>query len=121
MAVRVGLSDGVQELGASAADVVVHNKTTRTVISAFSIFNTTANNVDLSVYDSPDDTSASGEEIANFTMGPKGAADDELDVNAAIGQGYAANQRCIVVINTAGIAAGGLNTKLTYTEYTGNS
>lgn len=121
MAVRVGLTDGVQQLGASTDDTVVHNQTNRTAISAFNIYNSTANNVELTVYDSPDDTSASGEERANFTIGPKGFADDALDVNEVIGQGYAANTRIIVVVNTAGIVAGDLTTKLTYTVYTGNS
>lgn len=121
MAVRVNLTDGVQQLGASSADVVLHNQAVRTAINAFNLRNTLAVNVQVSIYDSPDDTSASGEKIAQLTMGPAGTLDETLDVIEAIGQAYTANIRIVGVIDTAGVSAGEVTAKITYTEYTGDS
>lgn len=121
MAVQVNLSDGVQQLAASAADKVAHNKTDRTGITAFSIFNTLAINVSFTVYESPDNTSAAGEKIAQKTVGPVGGQDDSVDIPEVIGQGYAADIRVIVVIDTAAVSLGELLANVTYTKYTGES
>lgn len=122
MAVRVNLTNGVQALGATGIDVAVHNDAiNRTSISAWSIYNSVPENVELTVYESSDDTSANGEEVANFTLGPKGRADDSIDVNEVIGQAYNANRFIVVVVNTVGLTGGEITSKLTYTEYTGDS
>ncbi len=121
MAVKVNLSDGAQQLAVSSADKVVHSNANRSAITAFSIYNTLAINVSFTVYESPDDTSAAGEPIAQKTIGPVGGQDDSVDIPEVIGQGYAANQRVIIVINTAGVVLGDLLANLTFTTYTGES
>jgi hypothetical protein len=121
MAVRVNLTDGVQQLGASSADVSLHNKTVRTAINAFNLRNTLATNVQVSIYDSPDATSAAGEKIAQLTLGPAGSLDETLDVVEAIGQAYAATIQIVAVVDTAGVLAGEVTGKITYTQYTGDS
>lgn len=122
MAVRVNLTDGVQQLNATGVDTTAHNDANnRTSVSAWSLFNSTPLNVELTVYDSPDATSGNGEQVANFIMGPKGAADDSIDVNEVIGQAFRPNRFLIIVVDTVGILAGEVVSKLTYTEYTGSS
>jgi hypothetical protein len=121
MAVKVNLSSGVQQLAASAADKSVHNQVVRSAITAFSLYNTLAINVSLTVYESPNGTSASGEPVANLTLGPVGSEDDSIDVPEVIGQGYDADIQLIVVINTAAVSLGELLAKLTYTQFTGDS
>lgn len=121
MAVKVNLSDGVQQLAASTNDQSVHSQAVRTAITAFSIYNTTTINVNLTVYESPDGTSASGEPVANITLGPTGGEDDSVDIPEVIGQGYAADIQIIVVINTAAILLGELLASVTYSQFTGDS
>ena len=121
MAVKVNLSSGVQQLAASAADKVVHNETNRTAITAFSIYNTLAINVSLTVYQSPDNTSAAGEPVANHTLGPTGSEDDSIDIPEIIGQGFLANRRVIVVINTGAVSLGDLLASVTFSQFTGDS
>lgn len=121
MAVKVNISSGVQQLAASTADKSVHSQAVRTAITAFSIYNTLAINVNFTVYESPDGTSAAGEPVANITLGPVGAEDDSVDVPEVIGQGYAATIQLIVVINTAAVSLGELLAKVTYSQFTGDS
>ena len=117
MAIQGNLSAGVQELAASNGDKSLHNIAFRTAITGFSLFNTTAVNVVVEIYESPNGTSASGEQVAQYTMAP----DSSVDVVECIGQGYAASIQIIAKITTAGINAGDVTGKVTYTRYTGAS
>lgn len=105
------------DIGAVGIDTVVFDFTNRIAVSAFSIHNTLTANRTVSVYASPNLTSASGKRVAVYNFGP----DDSFDINEVIGQGYAAQENVIVVQDTAGGVLGDLNFKLTYTNYTGGS
>lgn len=121
MAIKVNLSSGVQQLAASTDDKSVHEQAVRTAVTAFSIYNTLEFNVNLTIYASPDSTSAAGEPVADITLGPTGSEDDSVDVPEVIGQGYAAGIQLIVVINTAGVLLGELLASVTFSQFTGDS
>lgn len=122
MAVRVNLTNGIGISAATGVDEPVHNDPiNRTSVSAWALFNESDVNVELTIYDSPDATSAAGAPVANFTMGPKGRADDSRDVNEVIGQAYNAGRFIIMVVDTVGLLGGEIVSKITYTEYTGDS
>ena len=117
MTIRGNLSVGVQELGATDADVSVHNNANRTAVTGFSVFNNSGINAAFEVFESPDGTSASGEIVASYIL----ADQESCDVIECIGQGYSAGAQLVVVVTTATISAGELNAKLTFTVYTGAS
>lgn len=117
MAIYSNKTEGVQDLAASSADKVLHNQANRTAITGFSIFNESGANAAVDIYESPDNTSASGTKRATYTI----ADDESVDIIEFIGQGMKADIRIIAVVTTGGLVAGDLNSKITYTEYTGSS
>jgi hypothetical protein len=118
MAIRGNLSTGVQPLGATDADVVVHvDMVNRTAITAFVIHNNDGNNLTVEIYESTNDTSASGERVAEYAL----ASDESVDIIECLGQGYPAGIRVICKITTAAVSAGDMNARVTYTEYSGGS
>lgn len=121
MAIKGNISVGVQDLAASAADKVIHNISTRTAITAASLHNKTVGAVAITIYESPNGTSASGKEVAKITLAASGTAGDSKDITEIIGQGYAATTTLVAVVTTVAISAGDVNAKLTYTQYTGAS
>ncbi len=104
------------DINAEGVDTVVFDFTNRIAVSAFSIHNTLEFSRKVSVYASTDLTSANGKRVAVYEFSP----DESFDINEVIGQGYD-EENIIVVQDTSGGAAGDLNFKLTYTNYTGGS
>lgn len=117
MAIRGNLSEGVQDLGASSADQVLHNFSNRTAITGFSVQNNAGADATVQFYLSPDNTSAAGELVATYTI----ADGDSEFISELIGQGIPENTRVIAVVTTSGLSAGDLNAIITYTLYTGAS
>lgn len=117
MAIKGNTSAGIQQLGASSADTVLHNVANRTAITAFVIQNNFGANATVEIYSSPDGTSAAGELVADYTI----ADGESVHVEEVIGQGYAANRRIIAVVTTSSVLAGDLVSQITYTLYTGDS
>jgi len=108
MAIKGNVGSGV--INVLASDTVIRQQQSgvdRYHVSAFNVYNTTALSVAITVYVSPDLTSASGDEVATHLI----AANDEIDINAVIGQGYA-NLNIIAVGSAVG-----LNASITSTEY----
>ena len=58
------------DIGAVGADTVVFDFTNRIAVSAFSIHNTLGFNRKVSIYASPDLTSAAGKRVAVYEFGP---------------------------------------------------
>ena len=108
---RVGLPI-IDVLAADTTVLQPASPNTRVAVSAFSLYNDTAGNVTVDIYESPDLTSASGEKVAQYVV----AANSSEDVIECIGQGYAINQNLIAVGDLVGV-----NAKVTVTEYTGSS
>lgn len=71
--------------------------------------NSTTLTVEIAIFISPDLTSASGKQVDSLTLGPE----DELDINAIIGQGYTEN--VIVTVDNPAVGT------ITVTQYTGGS
>lgn len=85
----------------------------RIACTAMSLHNTdAAANITVTLYESPNLTSASGKEIAVYRLGPFSSA----DVNEVIGQGYAVGRNII-----AKASATGVNAVSTVTNYDGGS
>lgn len=116
MAILGNLTSGAQDLNAVSVDTVLHSISNRTAVVAFSIFNTQASERTIDIYESPDDTSASGTRISTYTM----QEGDSAIVIESIG-GFSAGSRIIGVQTTGGASSGDLNAKITYTEYTDGS
>ena len=108
MAIKVGLGTGVVNI--LTTDTVIFSPVSidRYEISAFNIHNTTGVAIIVSVYVSPDSTSASGDKIQQVSVG----ADASVDINGVIGQGYTTDNIIAVA------AAVGLNASLSRTEFT---
>lgn len=119
MAVRTGVSTGVTPLAAATTDTVImanQGSGNRSSVTAATLYNTTGGNLDVSIYESANDTSASGELLDTLTV----PANDSLNIAAIIGQGFASGQRIIAVAG-AGAVLGDINAKLTLTQYTAGS
>lgn len=120
MAIRTGISAAVIELAAATTDTVIlagQAAGSRAAVSALSLFNTSGANRDVEIYESPDNTSASGTLVATVSL----AALESYQVAECIGQGFASGQRLIAVQTTGGAALGDVTAKLTYTVYTAGS
>ena len=110
MSIRSNLGAGV--VNVTVVDTILFEPDVsidRYHISACNVYNTTVSTLTLSVYVSPDLTSASGNLVDVVTIG----SGSEVDINAIIGQGY--EQQNIIVQGSAL----GLNASLTRTEYSG--
>lgn len=84
----------------------------RLAVSAFSLYNTTGGPVIVTLYESPDSTSAAGKEIATITVATQASA----LVPECIGQSYALGNNIIAKADVTGA-----NARLTVTTYDGTS
>jgi hypothetical protein len=116
MAIKGNIGQATLDIGAVSIDTAVINFANRVAITAASLHNTTASNRAVTLYASPDTTSASGKKIADYTL----AANRSEDISEIIGQGYE-GENVIAVASTGGAVAGDLNIKVTYIQYTGDS
>jgi len=116
MSIKGNIGQALIDLAAFGDDTTVLAFNDRVAVSALSIHNTTAADREIYFYESTDQTSANGERIAVHTLA--GGASE--DVGEIIGQGYASTQNIVAVVQTVG-AAGDVNVKLTYIQYTGGS
>lgn len=120
MAIKSNIGQNSTAVAASSTDTVlladlgVNN---RSVVTGLSIFNTTGGNIAIDLYESPDNTSASGMKIGTYTIATL-ASVQPVEI---IGQGYASGRRLIGRVTTAAISSGDLNFKLTYTLYNAGS
>ena len=88
----------------------------RQAVTALSIFNKTAStSLTVTIYESPDTTSASGKEIASYTI----PGTSSIDVVECIGQGYSAGQNLVAKAGSG--STGDTNAKITWTSYTAGS
>jgi len=108
MAIRSNLGNGV--VNVLAGDTTLFNPVgiDRYQVGSCNVHNTTAADIVVSVYVSPDLTSAAGDLVFTQSV-PNG---QEIDINSIVGQGYIADN--IIIVG----AAVGLNAQLTRTEYT---
>lgn len=73
----------------------------RIAVTACSLHNTTAAAITVTLWESPDLTSASGDEIAVYAIG----GDESVDVEEIIGQGYAVGRNIIAQGSGVGVVA----------------
>ena len=86
MSIQSNVGLGVTDIGTT--DTALLNPAdpyTRQAVSAFSLHNTTVATITVTIYESPDLTSASGDQVAVHAVPPG----DSVDVVEVIGQGYA--------------------------------
>lgn len=109
MAIRSDVDLGLVSVGTGdTAVIAVPSNVERIGITAASAHNTTGGELDLTLWESPDLTSASGDQVANYTIN----AGDSVDIQEVLGQSYE---------NTNIIAQGsaaGINFRATCTTYT---
>ncbi len=111
MAIRSNLGTGV--VNVLAGDTVLFDPSTilpvidRYQVGSCNVFNTTGAPITVTVYVSPDLTSAAGDLVFSQSVPALG----EIDVNAIVGQGYFTKN--IIIVGSAV----GLNAQLTRTEY----
>lgn len=109
MAIRGNI--GLAPIAIIAGDTTILQPVTgdveRVAVSGFSLHNTAAGNRTVTIYESPNLTSASGVAVAVYTL----AQNESVDVNQCIGQGYVQN---IIAVGSAT----GVNAKISYTTYT---
>ena len=111
MTIKANVSLPVTAIGTT--DTVLIETTTqgeRVAVSALSLNNTTAGTVNVSLYISPDLTSASGTLVDTIALG----ANDDDQPLTLIGQGLTSTQNLIAVADVAGS-----NAKPTITTYDG--
>jgi len=108
MAIRSNIGEGV--VNVLTGDTMLFNPAgiDRYQVGSCNVHNTTGADIVVSVYVSPDTTSAGGDRVFNDTV-PAGR---DIDINSIVGQGYIADN--IIIVG----AAVGLNAQLTRTEYT---
>lgn len=110
MAIRTNIGTG--PIDVTAADTTIFQQPAgidRYQVVGFNVHNPTAATITITVYISPDLTSAAGDQVAVLGIPPN----DGLDVNEIIGQGYG-NLNVIAVGSSTGLKA-----SLTRTEYSG--
>lgn len=88
------------------------NPNTREAVTALSLHNTAVGNVIVTIYESPDLTSASGSQVARYEI----AANSSEDVVECIDQSYPQGSNLVAVADSTGV-----NAKITVTQYTGLS
>lgn len=84
----------------------------RIAITAASLFNDTGAAVTVELFESPDATSASGDQIEEIAV----PANSSVIVDSLLGQGYASTQNIVAVGSAVGV-----NFSYTRTEYTDGS
>lgn len=118
MAIQSNLSTSPVDLAGSVADTTLLASVaspSRQAVTGFSLYNTAAAARVVSIYESPNTTSASGKLVATYTI----AAGTSQDVVECIGQGYSAGQNIVGVMASG--SAGDVNSKITTTLYTAGS
>jgi len=108
MAVRSNLGNGVVSVLAGDTTLFNPGAIDRYQVGSCNVYNTTGADIVVTVYVSPDTTSANGDLVFTGTVG----TGSEIDINSIVGQGYVADN--IIIVG----AAVGLNAQLTRTEYT---
>lgn len=106
---------GQPALDLAVADTVVLDFTDRVAVTTLSLFNKSGAARVVTVFESPDLTSAAGKQIAVHTL----ATMTSVDIVEVIGQGYTPAQNIITTVDTG--STGDVNAKLTYIQYTGSS
>lgn len=104
---------GIGSIAVAAADTTIYQPVSpvqRYAISAFSLHNTNAANVTVTVFNSPNLTSASGVRNASYTIAPN----QSVDVIELIGQGFATGRNIIAVGSLTGV-----NATMSVTTYDG--
>lgn len=108
MAIRGNISKPT--INVLAADTVilepVSGSVERIAVSGFSLVNTSVGGLTITIYESPNLTSASGKIIAYYSL----ASNESADVNECIGQGFTQN----IIAVASGL---GINAKISYTTY----
>ena len=110
MAIRGNIDGGAISILAAdttLVDISALTSVERIAISGLSIHNTAVVSVTVTVYQSPNLTSASGKRLAYYSLAPNESA----DVIEMIGQGFLTN---IIAVGSAV----GVNAKVSYTTYT---
>jgi len=108
MSVRTNIGNGVVNVATTDTILFTPVAIDRYQVGSCNVHNTTVADIVVSVYVSPDTTSAAGDLVFTGTVG----AGSEIDINSIVGQGYIAQN--IIIVG----AAIGLNAQLTRTEYT---
>lgn len=115
MAIKSNVAIPVQDIGAT--DTLLLQATgsvTRYGVQSCVFHNTSASNRTVTVYESPDGTSASGDQVAVYTLAPNESA----DIIEIVGQSYTAAGPENIVAQASGT---GVNARITVTQYDGNS
>jgi hypothetical protein len=113
MAILGNVSGGVVDI--LTTDTIVLSTPSgsdRIASNASSLHNTTGGTVNVSFYESSDGTSAGGKRVEVVAV----SANDTIDVNGLIGQGYSGAESIVAVADVVGS-----NIKFTYTKYSGES
>ena len=114
MAIQANLSSGVQDVGIS--DTAILNPTSvRFAVTAAVLTNTADAARTVEIYESPDQTSASGELVATLVLD----ALEALPIEEVIGQSYNVGENLVAVASNG--SGGDVKARLTYTHYTGSS
>ena len=106
---------GVPLVSIAATDTTVLNPAApveRIAVTASSLHNTNAASRTVTIWESPNLTSASGNRIAVYSIGPNESA----DIEEIIGQGYAVGRN--IIAQASGV---GVNVVSTVTQYDGGS
>jgi len=106
---------GVPLVAIAVADTTVLNPVApveRIAVTAFVLHNTNASSRTITLWESPNLTSASGTEIAVYEIGP----DESADVEEIIGQGYLVGRN--IIAQASGV---GVNVVSTVTQYDAGS
>ena len=117
MSIQGNIGQNVLDLNASGVDTVLLDFNERVAVSQLSLFNVSGSNATITIYVSPDLTSASGKLVATEII----PSQESWGPKEIIGQGYGPEENLIVVNTTVGALIGDVNAKLTYIEYTGSS
>ena len=114
MAIRSNV--GLEVITVSTSDTVLlepADPVERVSVTAFSLHNTsTTTNITVTIWESPDATSASGERVAIYRIAPGGS----VSVIEVIGQGYEQGRNLVAQASAAGV-----NRVATVTQYDGGS
>lgn len=110
MTIKANVDFGVVSLAVGDNTVIDSSaRGDRYAVTAISAHNTGVVTITVTFYESPDATSASGEQLDVVEIG----ANEQKDINGIIGQGY--TQNIIAVPSTAGV-----NIKSSGIDYTGS-
>jgi len=116
VAIRIGLDSFVPMQG-SGGNTTLLTAANRTQVTAHNLKNNAAVEVQVTIYRSPTSQSAEGNPIDTVLI----ASGSAKDVSAIIGQGFAAGEFVVGVVDTVGIGLEKVVSSLTYTEFTEGS